>query len=139
LKHLNKISFLIIAVSVGYYFMWYVPRKENLETESRQSAKNDLTICYEWAHTEYQKSWSEMCKSLSRYHEIKRHECSATLMSLSTNPQTQYMAQSLCFSKWPQIENNPNCELFNPHAQELNTYLENMKNECQRVYAINSK
>jgi hypothetical protein len=76
-KNLTAISFLIIALSIGYYFVVFLPNQEKqkqeadlkIETtkaEREQAKKRDLEYCIEAAHDHYVSNWNLGCKNLER-------------------------------------------------------------------------
>jgi hypothetical protein len=80
-KNLIAVSFLIIALSIGYYFVVFLPNKEREKQESdlkietaklerEQAKKRDLEYCIEVAHDHYISNWNLGCKGLG-----KKDEC----------------------------------------------------------------
>lgn len=139
------VSFIIIALSVAYYFVIFVPHKENKileqqkiaqqlkeqkeeeeekqEEEEKKNKATMLNICLSLAQDNYNAVWASNCKSNAS--KISTGLASCRESSLS---------DSDCRSIWGSPNAKPDCSLPLDLAKSIEDSLNKQKDECFKKY-----
>ncbi len=138
---------IIIACSVAYYFVMYLPSQEaarvkreedkemSLKLEEARKTKavedarraNQLSqdACTKDAYDNYASSWADMCKE-----EAKR-------ITAGYNSCRESLSVAFCKSTWGEPNPNSDCKLPGTVADNLDKRLKEAKSECVNRYPTN--
>ncbi len=101
LDKITKISILLIALSVSYYLIIFLPQKERTAIEQSEKHiienKKALDSCLESSFNKHQKNWNNACLSIGQAFECGLpHSKSQRLEKVYTEDKNN------CFKKYPQ-------------------------------------
>lgn len=107
-RNIVAISFLVIALSIGYYFMMFLPKIEqdklNQLTQAQSQAqiaketnKSMLTACLADAYTTYINGWNSLCHSLG-----KDDKCLLYKDQADNRDRAYTEIKDECFKQYPQ-------------------------------------
>ncbi|MDY0015965.1 MAG: zinc ribbon domain-containing protein [Bacteroidales bacterium] len=139
------ISFMIIALSVAYYFVIFIPHKENqiieqqkiaqqLKEQKEEEEKNKaeeekknkatmLNVCLSLAQDNYSAVWASNCKS------------NASKISTGiANCRESSLSDSDCRSIWGNPDSSSDCSLPLDLAKSIEDSLNKRKDECFKKY-----
>ena len=102
------VAFLIIALSIGYYFVIYIPQKDKNALEQKkleQSTKNSevqqnkisLANCLSNAEVSYTAYWNSECKTRGL-----KDNCSLPIVNLNIIQKNLTDNKNDCFKRYPQ-------------------------------------
>jgi len=105
-KNIASLALLIIALSIGYYFVIFFPQKEQekinlqnqIQTETENKRNSDrisLGSCLEDAKKTYSANWNSLCKARG-----KEAQCSLDDSDLSRAEKTLTATKEECFRKY---------------------------------------
>jgi len=138
-------SVLLVAFSVFYYLVIYMPHKEaallKLQKEEQvakelkeaqeksaresEAAMNEarLNMCLSDTREDYENNWANSCKAGAERQQRGLQDC------LNSGLDRNY-----CSSVWRAADGGPNCSLPRETARRWNDSLKEAKNECYKKY-----
>lgn len=105
---LLAVSALIVAFSIGYYFVIFLPQKEQARIQQEKEKKTAieekeaskkllLSYCLEDADKTYSYNWDKACKTRGL-----KDECSLPSETADSIENYRKQAKDECFKKYPQ-------------------------------------
>jgi hypothetical protein len=152
-----SIAILIVALSVGYYFVLYLPQKEQRqidlqkqqqqakdkkEEEIKAQSQQALSDCISDAETNYSNNWFRECKSRGSLTSrcISLHEMTFDEYAKQNNipSGTENIGERLkAIDTFYKERDDCSCRLPLDLADRLNKILENEKDLCLKKYPQN--
>ena len=93
----GSISALIIALSIGYYFVIFLPQKEEGKKADSNRNKALLDICLSTTETDYFDYWNKLCEK-----EKLEDDCGLSKYSADIANEFKKDSKEECFKKYPQ-------------------------------------
>lgn len=123
MKVLLSISALIIAISIGYYLLWYIPQQ-------KAEQQHLLNLCLQGVEINYNKDWATNCKSRAKQVTEGYKNCIATAPNILDST----TAKKQCASIWGKPDNSAKCSLPASLADSINKNMQNNKTDCFSQY-----
>ena len=96
-----SISLLIVAFSVAYYLIYYLPKKQNTEMniniEYKQKQQELLSNCLAEIESWYQERWDRRCKNLNKGENCALSSEDVSFLNVWTEGK-----KGDCFKQYPQ-------------------------------------
>jgi len=123
MNKLIAISLLIIALSVGYYFVMYLPQKDQSVQTAKTQQATMQRACLADAGTNYMATWAADCKANAQRITTGYQNCVNT-----------GLGSAECLSIWNTPDSSASCSLPATTADSLNNSLQNDKEDCYKQY-----
>ena len=107
-KKIIALSFLIIAFSIGYYFIIFLPKQDQIKYDLQKSEqvlkdqriagnKKSLGVCIDKAEQKMQKNWDDNCKTKGL-----KEKCLQPLEIVTLQNTRLEELKNDCFKQYPQ-------------------------------------
>ena len=122
-------SLLIIAGSIGYYFVLYLPQKDQaLMSQNEANKKSQMylqSICIDDAQNNYKATWADDCKVNAERVKNGYNNCIS-----------EGLGNSFCLTTWATPDATPSCSLPSSTAESLNKQLQQEKDNCFKQFPL---